>query len=144
MSRLINTLSRSIYAMTEKVFMFNTTYSEICVMWRSLEKIDRLSLINGRRHIFYYHSSTPLLQTQKFSTSNNKPIYGMWFICLCSKNPTKTRTEDLFRLVIDLFWDLSYIGITIYYKPFTHRLYQHQIGSHVHIYIRLSHSPAFY
>ena len=143
MSRLINTLSHSIYAMTEKVFMFNTTYSEICVMWRSLEKIDRLSLINGRRHIFYYHSSTPLLQTQKFSTSNNKPIYGMWFICLCSKNPTKTRTEDLFRLVIALFR----IYLTSESPSITNLLHTDYINTKLvptSTYIRLSHSPAFY
>ena len=51
---------------------------------------------------FYYHFLFFFFCKHSFrvqSTNNNKPIYGVWFICLCSSNPW----EDLFCTCKRLF-----------------------------------------
>ena len=99
--------------------MLNTTHLGIHVTQGHL-KIDRLSLINGRRHIFYYHSSA--------NTVFPRPIANPLMVCDLYAYVTQEKTFGLVRI----FYDLSYINITMNNTSFVKRLY-HKIGSHIHI-----------
>ena len=107
-----------------------------------MKEIDRLSLINGGRHIFLLPLFFLVLGKHKL------PFQRWFFVC-----PIQQQQAHLWCVIYKLTWvvtlkmktfytskkenfyDLSYIHLTMYYKPFIKRLYLTKIGSHTHPHI---------
>ena len=107
-----------------------------------MKEIDRLSLINGGRHIFLLPLFFLVLGKQKlpfqrwfFGCPIQQQQAHLWCVIYKLTWVVTLKMKTFYTSKKENFYDLSYIHITMYYKPFIKRLYLTKIGSHTHPHI---------
>ena len=127
----------------EKTFMLNTTYSGMYVMQGQLDE-GNWSFVSYKWRTTYFSITTLFSCTRQTQASSPTRWF---FVC-----PIQQQQAHLWCVIYKLMWvtlkkktfytskkenfyDLSYIHITMYYKPFIKRLYLTKIGSHTHPHI---------